>query len=53
MKQSSIKSQFASTYKNEFTEINGRHFLSSSQIPTCTNPAPKQQLKAGYVTGKL
>ncbi|XP_062472343.1 PCNA-interacting partner isoform X3 [Pezoporus occidentalis] len=51
MKQSSIKSQFASTYKNEFSEINGQHFLSSSQIPTCTNPAPKQQLKAGYVTG--
>ncbi|XP_062472345.1 PCNA-interacting partner isoform X5 [Pezoporus occidentalis] len=50
MKQSSIKSQFASTYKNEFSEINGQHFLSSSQIPTCTNPAPKQQLKAGYVT---
>ncbi|XP_057276515.1 PCNA-interacting partner isoform X4 [Pezoporus wallicus] len=50
MKQSSIKSQFASTYKNEFSEINGQHFLSISQIPTCTNPAPKQQLKAGYVT---
>ncbi|NXK72710.1 PARI protein, partial [Amazona guildingii] len=50
MKQSSIKSQFASTYKNEFCEINGCHFLSSSQIPTCTNPAPKQQFKTGYVT---
>ncbi|XP_065536432.1 PCNA-interacting partner isoform X3 [Lathamus discolor] len=50
MKQSSIKSQFASTYKNEFSEINGRHFLSSRQIPTCTNTPPKQQLQAGYVT---
>ncbi|XP_054242976.1 PCNA-interacting partner isoform X4 [Indicator indicator] len=35
MKQSSLKSQFACTYKNELTEINGQHFLSSSQSPTC------------------
>ncbi|KAM7128251.1 PCNA-interacting partner isoform 1-T2 [Ciconia maguari] len=49
MKQSSIKSQFACTYKNELSEIKGQHFLSSSQIPTCIHPAPKQHLKAGYL----
>ncbi|KAM7128253.1 PCNA-interacting partner isoform 2-T3 [Ciconia maguari] len=51
MKQSSIKSQFACTYKNELSEIKGQHFLSSSQIPTCIHPAPKQHLKAGYLIG--
>ncbi|XP_032851884.2 PCNA-interacting partner isoform X2 [Tyto alba] len=50
-KQSSIKSQFACTYKNDLSEIKGQHFLSSSQIPTCIDPAPKQHLKAGYLTG--
>ncbi|XP_054023744.1 PCNA-interacting partner isoform X3 [Dryobates pubescens] len=35
MKQSSLKSQFACTYKNELSEIKGQHFLSGSQIPTC------------------
>ncbi|KAM6093020.1 PCNA-interacting partner isoform 3-T3 [Theristicus caerulescens] len=50
IKQSSIKSQFACTYKNELSEIKGQHFLSSSQIPTCMHPAPKQHLKAGYLT---
>ncbi|NXT39667.1 PARI protein, partial [Pelecanoides urinatrix] len=50
MKQSSIKPQFACTYKNELSEIKGQHFLNGSQIPTCINPAPKQHLKAGYLT---
>ncbi|XP_054242974.1 PCNA-interacting partner isoform X2 [Indicator indicator] len=50
MKQSSLKSQFACTYKNELTEINGQHFLSSSQSPTCIDPAPKQPLKGSYMT---
>ncbi|KAM6213688.1 PCNA-interacting partner [Sarcoramphus papa] len=50
MKHSSIKSQFACTYKNELSEIKGQHFLSSSQIATCIPPAPKQHLKAGYLT---
>ncbi|NXE80504.1 PARI protein, partial [Cochlearius cochlearius] len=50
MKQSSIKSQFACTYKNELSEIKGQHFLSSSRIPTCTRSSPKQHLKAGYHT---
>ncbi|NXF38627.1 PARI protein, partial [Nyctibius bracteatus] len=50
MKQSSIKSQFACTYKNELSEIKGQHFFSSSEIPTCIHPAPKQHLKAGYLT---
>ncbi|NWQ88965.1 PARI protein, partial [Burhinus bistriatus] len=50
MKQSSIKSQFACTYKNESSEIKGQHFLSSNHIPTCVHPAAKQHLKAGYLT---
>ncbi|KFQ89797.1 PCNA-interacting partner [Phoenicopterus ruber ruber] len=50
MKQSSIKSQFACTYKNEVNEIKGQHFLSSSQTPGCVHPAPKQPLRAGYLT---
>ncbi|NXW93468.1 PARI protein, partial [Alopecoenas beccarii] len=50
MKQSSIKSQFACTYKNELSERNGRQFLSSNQISTCMHPAPKRHLKAGYIT---
>ncbi|XP_074437765.1 PCNA-interacting partner [Larus michahellis] len=50
MRQSSIKSQFACTYKNELSEIKGQHFLSSNQITTCIHPAPKQHLKAGYLT---
>ncbi|XP_009647542.1 PCNA-interacting partner isoform X1 [Egretta garzetta] len=50
MKQSSIKSQFACTYKNELSEIKGQHFLSSNRIPTCTRSSPKQHLKAGYLT---
>ncbi|NXE07028.1 PARI protein, partial [Lophotis ruficrista] len=50
MKQSSIKSQFACTYKNELSEIKAQHFLSSSRTPTCIHPPPKQHLKAGYPT---
>ncbi|XP_075013518.1 PCNA-interacting partner isoform X1 [Calonectris borealis] len=50
MKQSSIKPQFACTYKKELSEIKGQHFLNSSQIPTCIHPTPKQHLKAGYLT---
>ncbi|XP_054659267.1 PCNA-interacting partner isoform X1 [Grus americana] len=50
MKQSSIKSQFACTYKNDLSEMKGQHFLSSSQIPTCIHPAPKHHSKAGYLT---
>ncbi|NXG60824.1 PARI protein, partial [Hemiprocne comata] len=49
-KQSSIKSQFACTYKNELSEVKGQHFLSSSQIPTCIHPSSKQHLKAGCLT---
>ncbi|XP_064011520.1 PCNA-interacting partner isoform X3 [Pogoniulus pusillus] len=47
MKQSSLKSQFACTYKNDLSEMKRQHFLSSSQIPTGIDPAPKQCLKAG------
>ncbi|NXG20472.1 PARI protein, partial [Grallaria varia] len=47
MKQSSIKSQFACTYKNDSSERSGQHSL---EIPACKNPAPKQHLKAGYGT---
>ncbi|XP_010194479.2 PCNA-interacting partner [Colius striatus] len=49
MKQSSIKSQFACTYKNELSERKGQNFLSSSRIPACMHPAPKQHLEAGYL----
>ncbi|NXI42356.1 PARI protein, partial [Galbula dea] len=49
MKGASIKSQFACTYKNELSEKKGQYFLSSSRIPT-KDPAPKQHLKAGYLT---
>ncbi|XP_066853662.1 PCNA-interacting partner isoform X2 [Anser cygnoides] len=45
MKQSSIKSQFACTYKNELSEIKGHGFFSSSQMSTCEHPAPKQHLQ--------
>ncbi|XP_005040113.1 PREDICTED: PCNA-interacting partner isoform X2 [Ficedula albicollis] len=49
MKQSSIKSQFACTYKNDLSEMSGRH---SHGIPTCKRPVvPKQHLKAGNCTG--
>ncbi|KAJ7399113.1 PCNA-interacting partner [Pitangus sulphuratus] len=47
MKQSSIKSQFACTYKNDLSEMS-RH--RSLEIPTCKHPAPKEHLKAGYGT---
>ncbi|XP_010140972.1 PREDICTED: PCNA-interacting partner [Buceros rhinoceros silvestris] len=50
MKQPSIKSQFSCTYKNELSELKDRHFLSSKQIPACTDPTPKQHLKARYLT---
>ncbi|KAM6302104.1 PCNA-interacting partner [Podargus strigoides] len=50
MKQSSIKSQFACTYKNELSEIKGQHFLNSGQVPSCIYPAPKQHLKPGCHT---
>ncbi|XP_053833674.1 PCNA-interacting partner isoform X1 [Vidua macroura] len=48
MKQSSIKSQFACTYKNDLSEKSGQH---SHAIPTCKHPVPKQHLKAGKSTG--
>ncbi|XP_062347239.1 PCNA-interacting partner isoform X1 [Cinclus cinclus] len=45
MKQSSIKSQFACTYKNDVSEKSGQH---SNGIPTYKHPVvPKQDLKAG------
>ncbi|XP_032914642.1 PCNA-interacting partner isoform X3 [Catharus ustulatus] len=45
MKQSSIKSQFACTYKNDLSEMSGQH---SHGIPTCKRPVlPKQHLKTG------
>ncbi|NXO30229.1 PARI protein, partial [Cisticola juncidis] len=47
MKQSSIKSQFACTYKNDLSEIRGQH---SHAIPTCKHPVPNQHLKAGKHT---
>ncbi|XP_021243144.1 PCNA-interacting partner isoform X3 [Numida meleagris] len=50
MKQSSIKSQFACTYKNELSKIKGQHFLSGSQMPACITPAPKQCLQGKYFT---
>ncbi|KFM13663.1 PCNA-interacting partner [Aptenodytes forsteri] len=50
VKRSSIKSQFACTYKNDLNEIKGQLFRSSSQISTCVHPVPKQHLKAGYLT---
>lgn len=51
MKQSSIKSQFACTYKNDLSEMSGQH---SHGIPTCKRPVlPKQHLKTGKCTGKL
>ncbi|XP_056338085.1 PCNA-interacting partner isoform X2 [Oenanthe melanoleuca] len=49
MKQSSIKSQFACTYKNDLREVSGQH---SHGIPTCKRPVvPKQHLEAGKCTG--
>ncbi|XP_048816476.1 PCNA-interacting partner isoform X4 [Lagopus muta] len=50
MEQSSIKSQFACTYKNELSKIRDQHFLSSRQMPACINPAPKQHLQGKYFT---
>ncbi|XP_010158252.1 PREDICTED: PCNA-interacting partner [Eurypyga helias] len=50
VKQSTIKSQFACTYKNDLSEIQSHHFLSSNEIPTCVHPAPKQHLKPGCLT---
>ncbi|XP_031445600.1 PCNA-interacting partner isoform X2 [Phasianus colchicus] len=47
MEQSSIKSQFACTYKNELSKIRDQHFLSSSKMPACIHPAPKQCLQEG------
>ncbi|NXA94114.1 PARI protein, partial [Melanocharis versteri] len=47
MKQSSIKSQFACTYKNDLSEMSGQHFHA---IPTCKHPVPKQHSKAGKCT---
>ncbi|NWS31440.1 PARI protein, partial [Polioptila caerulea] len=47
MKQSSIKSQFACTYKNDLSEMSGQH---SHAIPTCKHPVPKQHLPAGKHT---
>ncbi|NWZ77045.1 PARI protein, partial [Poecile atricapillus] len=47
MKQPSIKSQFACTYKNDLSEMSGQH---SHAIPTCKHPVPKQHLEAGKCT---
>ncbi|NXJ20108.1 PARI protein, partial [Dicrurus megarhynchus] len=47
MKQSSIKSQFACTYKNDLSEMSGQH---SHAIPTCKHPVPKQHSKDGKCT---
>ncbi|NXY28076.1 PARI protein, partial [Pomatorhinus ruficollis] len=47
MKQSSIKSQFACTYKNDLSEMSGEH---SHAIPTYKHPVPKQHLKSGELT---
>ncbi|NXH06801.1 PARI protein, partial [Loxia leucoptera] len=47
MKQSSIKSQFACTYKNDLSQMSGQH---SHGIPTCKHPVLKQHLKAGKPT---
>ncbi|NXO09144.1 PARI protein, partial [Oriolus oriolus] len=47
MKQSSIKSQFACTYKNDLSEMSGQH---SHAIPTCKHPVPKQHSKDGKRT---
>ncbi|NXM98658.1 PARI protein, partial [Sylvia borin] len=47
MKQSSIKSQFACTYKNDLRDRSGQH---SHAIPTNKHPVPKQHLKAGEPT---
>ncbi|NXL72046.1 PARI protein, partial [Leptocoma aspasia] len=47
MKQSSIKSQFACTYKNDLSEMSGQH---SHAIPNFKHPVPKQHLKAGKHT---
>ncbi|NXH51917.1 PARI protein, partial [Rhabdornis inornatus] len=48
MKQSSIKSQFACTYKNDLSKMSGQH---SHGIPNCKHPVvPKQHLKAGKCT---
>ncbi|NXY07862.1 PARI protein, partial [Pteruthius melanotis] len=47
IKQSSIKSQFACTYKNGLSEISGQH---SHTIPTCKRPVTKQHSKDGKCT---
>ncbi|NXE36604.1 PARI protein, partial [Ptilorrhoa leucosticta] len=47
MKQSSIKSQFACTYKNDLSEMSGQR---SHAIPTCKHPVPKQHSKDGKCT---
>ncbi|NWV85724.1 PARI protein, partial [Dasyornis broadbenti] len=47
MKQSSIKSQFACTYKSDLSEMRGQ---PSHTIPTRKQPVPKQHLKTGKHT---
>ncbi|NXB03069.1 PARI protein, partial [Cnemophilus loriae] len=47
MKQSSIKSQFACTYKNGLNEMSGQH---SHAILTCKHPVSEQHSKAGKCT---
>ncbi|NWU24636.1 PARI protein, partial [Dyaphorophyia castanea] len=44
MKQSSIKSQFFCTYKNDLSEKSGQH---SHTIPTCKRPVQKQHSTDG------
>ncbi|NXT50238.1 PARI protein, partial [Pluvianellus socialis] len=50
MKQSSIKSQFACTYKNELSEIKRQHFFGNNHVPTRIHRAPKRHLKDGCLT---
>ncbi|NWW05598.1 PARI protein, partial [Oreocharis arfaki] len=47
MKQSSIKSQFACTYKNDLSEMSGQH---SHAVPASKHPVPKQHSKDGKCT---
>lgn len=47
-----IRSQFACTYKDADLPLNRvLDFPSSSQLPTCVNPAPKRNLAVSHPTG--
>nr|XP_056701977.1 PCNA-interacting partner [Euleptes europaea] len=43
LKQPLIRSQFACTYKDDQTSEKKDHPFSTSQIPTCIHPAPKER----------